>query len=278
MKLVSWNVNGLRAIARKGFWDWMGGESPDILCVQETKAHPGQLEPALSDPTGYAARYAAAKKKGYSGVATWTRTADRPGLFDEASAHACRPELISPPKTGIGIARFDAEGRVLTSEYAEFTLVNAYFPNSQRELGRLGYKLDFYDSMLGYCNRLRRQGKRVIICGDFNTAHHEIDLARAKENRKNSGFLPEERACLDRFVERGYVDAFRHFHPEGGHYTWWSYLFDARANNIGWRIDYFFVSDDLLEDVEDCCHLSDVEGSDHCPVVLRLKDAAAPTK
>ena len=275
MKLISWNVNGLRAISRKGFWPWLEAELPDILCLQETKAHPGQLEPELAEPAGYAADYAVAEKKGYSGVATWTRAANRSGLFSELIANTRFPELTSTAKRGIGIARFDNEGRVLTREYSGFTLVNAYFPNSQRELGRLDYKLDFYESMLGYCNRLRRKGKRVIVCGDFNTAHHEIDLARAKENRKNSGFLPEERACLDRFVERGYVDAFRHFHPEDGQYTWWSYLFDARANNVGWRIDYFFVSDDLVEDLQDCYHLPDVGGSDHCPVVLRLKPSPA---
>ncbi len=275
MKLISWNVNGLRAISRKGFWPWLETELPDILCLQETKAHPGQLEPELAEPAGYAADYAVAKKKGYSGVATWTRAASRSGLFSKPIVNTRFPELTSSAERGIGISRFDNEGRVLTREYSGFTLVNAYFPNSQRELGRLDYKLDFCESMLGHCNRLRRKRERVIVCGDFNTAHHEIDLARAKENRKNSGFLPEERACLDRFVERGYVDAFRHFHPEDGQYTWWSYLFDARANNVGWRIDYFFVSDDLVEDLQDCYHLPDVGGSDHCPVVLRLKPSSA---
>ena len=278
MKLVSWNVNGLRSIARKGFWPWLAAESPDILCLQETKASPDQLEPDLADPAGYSACYSAALKKGYSGVTTWTRAASRPRLFDHPTAEACFPELISPPRAGIRIARFDQEGRIVTADYTGFTLVNGYFPTSQRDLRRLDYKLDFYESMVGYCNRLRRQNKRVVVCGDFNTAHHEIDLARAKENRKNSGFLPEERACLDRFVEQGYVDAFRRFHPEGGRYTWWSYQFNARANNVGWRIDYFFVSEDLLDDLEDCHHLPDVEGSDHCPVVLRIKNASCTTR
>ena len=272
MKLISWNVNGLRAISRKGLLSWLGMESPDILCLQETKAHPDQLGPELLDPAGYSASYAAAKKKGYSGVGIWTRSENYSGTFDTATSQACHPKLISPPQSGIRIERFDTEGRVLTCDYKTFTLVNCYFPNSQRELGRLDYKLDFYDSILGYCNRLRRRQKRIVICGDFNTAHKEIDLARPKENRKNSGFLPEERAYLNRFIEHGYVDAFRHFHPEGGHYTWWSYLFDARVNNVGWRIDYFFVSQDLLDDLEDCCHLPDVQGSDHCPVVLKIKN------
>ena len=273
MKLVTWNVNGIRAVARKGFFEWLDREAPDVLCLQETKAHPDQLEPELATPTGYRAVYDAAKKKGYSGVSTWIRGAqnDLPRLFDQDSSGDNCPTPIGEARHGLGIGRFDSEGRVLATEFEGFVLVNAYFPNSQRDLARLDYKVDFCDSMLGYCNRLRRRGKRVVICGDFNIAHKEIDLARPKENVGNSGFVPEERACLDRFVARGYVDAFRKFQPQPGHYTWWSYLFDARANNVGWRIDYFLVSDDLADEVEDCYIQPEVMGSDHCPVVLKLK-------
>jgi len=273
VKIISWNVNGLRSIARKGFLTWLTVESPDILCLQETKAHPDQLAGELVEPNGYATSYAAAQKKGYSGVSIWTRSQITSGIFTPSTSQQTYPQMMSPPTSGIKIERFDVEGRVLTCDYGGFTLVNGYFPNSQRGLGRLRYKLDFYECMLGYCNRLRRNGKRVIICGDFNTAHHEVDLARPKENRTNSGFLPEERDHLSQFIEKGYVDAFRHFHPEGGHYTWWSYQFDARPNNIGWRIDYFLVSEDLLSHLEDCYHLPGAYGSDHCPVVMQIKSA-----
>lgn len=273
MKLVTWNVNGIRAVARKGFFEWLDREAPDVVCLQETKVHPEQLEPELATPAGYRAVYTAAKKKGYSGVSTWTRSprSDRPRLFDEDSGAGKYYEPIAEPRHGLGIGRFDSEGRVLVTEFERFVLVNAYFPNSQRDLVRLDYKVDFCDSMLGYCNRLRRSGKRVVICGDFNIAHKEIDLARPKENLRNSGFTPEERACLDRFIARGYVDAFRQFHQDPGHYTWWSYLFDARASNVGWRIDYFLVSDDLADELADCHIQPDVMGSDHCPVVMELK-------
>tara|TARA_Y100000588_G_C14280064_1_gene936602 strand:- start:2185 stop:2937 length:753 start_codon:yes stop_codon:yes gene_type:complete len=248
-------------------------ESPDILCLQETKAHPNQLTSELTEPDGYTADYAAAQKKGYSGVSIWTRSQNIAHTFTPSNSQQTSPRIISPPTSGVKINRFDEEGRVLTCDYENFTLVNSYFPNSQRSLDRLSYKLDFYECMLGYCNRLRRNGKRVIICGDFNTAHHEIDLARPKENRGNSGFLPEEREHLNRFTEEGYVDVFRYFHPEGNHYTWWSYQFNARANNIGWRIDYFLVSEDLLASLEDCYHLTDTYGSDHCPVVMKIASA-----
>jgi len=273
VKLISWNVNGLRSITRKGFLSWLSMESPDILCLQETKAHPNQLTSELTEPDGYTADYAAAQKKGYSGVSIWTRSQNIAHTFTPSNSQQTSPRIISPPTSGVKINRFDEEGRVLTCDYENFTLVNSYFPNSQRSLDRLSYKLDFYECMLGYCNRLRRNGKRVIICGDFNTAHHEIDLARPKENRGNSGFLPEEREHLNRFTEEGYVDVFRYFHPEGNHYTWWSYQFNARANNIGWRIDYFLVSEDLLASLEDCYHLTDTYGSDHCPVVMKIASA-----
>ena len=258
MRLITWNVNGLRAVARKGLLSWLEAEKPDILCMQETKAHRGQLAPELATPDGYEAHFHSAKKKGYSGVSTWVRN-DSPAT------------VKAEPVAGLGIERFDEEGRVLITEFEPFTLINCYFPNSQRTLNRLDYKLDFYDTFLHYCNRLRREGKRLIITGDYNIAHKEIDLARPKENRRNSGFLPEERDRLDQFVAHGYVDAFRLFHEGSGHYTWWSYLFNARTANVGWRIDYFFVSDDLVDEVKDCTILNEVAGSDHCPVSLELK-------
>ena len=263
MKIVTWNVNGLRAVARKGLFSWLQAEQPDILCMQETKAHRGQLPPELAEPEEYEAYFHSAKKKGYSGVSTWIRK-------DGAA------KLTSEPVTALGVERFDDEGRVLVTEFEGFALINCYFPHSQRELGRLDYKLDFYDTFLHHCNRLRREGKRVIITGDLNTAHHEIDLARPKENRQNSGFLQVERDRLDQFEAHGYIDAFRLFHEGPGHYTWWSYLFGAREANVGWRIDYFFVSDDLVAEVKDCHIQPEIEGSDHCPVVLEL--TAAPNQ
>lgn len=258
MRIITWNVNGLRAVARKGLLSWLQAAQPDIFCMQETKAHRGQLPPELAEPEEYEACYHSAKKKGYSGVSTWIRR--------EGAA-----KRTGEPVTSLGIERFDDEGRVLVTEFEGFTLLNCYFPNSQRSLARLEYKLDFYDTFLHYCNRLRREGKRLIITGDYNTAHKEIDLARPKQNRQNSGFLPVECDRLDQFVAAGYVDAFRLFHEGPGHHTWWSYMFNARASNVGWRIDYFFVSDDLVSDVTDCCIQSEVEGSDHCPVVLELR-------
>lgn len=260
MRLLSWNVNGIRAVTKKGFLSWLEAEKPDVLCLQETKAHPGQLQPELVQPDGYRAIYAAAKRKGYSGVSTWVRKGRGKKI----------PKLIAEPLTGIGIERFDDEGRIVITEFAEFVLLNCYFPNSQRELGRLDYKLEFYDAILAYSNQLRRRGKGVIICGDYNTAHTEDDLARPKGNVNNSGFLPIERSYVDRFVAAGYVDTFRLFHQGAGHYTWWSYMFNARASNVGWRIDYFFVSDDLTERVTAASILPDVTGSDHCPVVVDI--------
>lgn len=253
MKLLSWNVNGIRSVARKGFLEWLDRERPDVLCLQETKAQADQLEPELAAPPGYRAFWHAAERKGYSGVATLSRH-----------------EPVSV-RHGLGIRKFDAEGRVLITEYDGFTLLNVYFPNGQRDLGRVDFKLEFCDALLACCNTLRRRGQRVIVCGDFNTAHQEIDLTHPKANAGTSGFLPVERAWIDMFIAHGYVDIFRAFNPGPEHYTWWSYQFNARANNVGWRIDYHFVSDDLVEDVKHAYLMPHVEGSDHCPVALELK-------
>lgn len=253
MYIVSWNVNGIRAAINKGFLEWVAKEEPDILCLQETKAHPSQLDENLLEDLGYKSYWNSAEKKGYSGVVTFTKK---------------DPKSV---KYGLGIEEFDNEGRVLILEYDEFTLFNIYFPNGQMSDERLKYKLDFYDASLEYFDRLKNEGKNIIICGDYNTAHREIDIKNAKSNEKYSGFLPIEREWIDKFLSHGYIDTYRELHPEEVKYSWWSYRFNARAKNVGWRIDYFFVSEDLFPRVCDADILNDVYGSDHCPVVLSLK-------
>jgi exodeoxyribonuclease-3 len=253
VKLISWNVNGLRAVAKRGFLEWLSGASPDVLCIQETRAQPDQLTPKLRQPSGYQAYWNSAQRKGYSGVATF-----------------CKLEPTHV-EAGFGIEEFDVEGRVLMTKHPGFKLFNVYFPNGGRKLERLDYKLRFYAAFLEYCDALRAQGERLIICGDFNTAHQPIDLARPTQNQKTSGFLPEEREWIDRYLAHGLVDAFRALYPdETGRYTWWMYMRDARARNIGWRIDYFLVSGALMPAVVESTILSDVIGSDHCPITLEL--------
>ncbi|MEW6553938.1 MAG: exodeoxyribonuclease III [Actinomycetota bacterium] len=253
LTICSWNVNGIRAAHGRGSLDWFQEMQPDILCLQETKASLEQLPDGLREMEGYSAFYSAAERKGYSGV----------GLYSKP-----------PPlevRSGFGIPRFDGEGRALMADYGAFVLFNIYFPNGKQSRERLRYKLDFYNAFLGYADALRAKGKRVVACGDFNTAHKEIDLARPRENSKVSGFLPEERAWMDELVEHGYVDTFRMFNQEPGHYTWWDLKTRARERNIGWRIDYFFVSEDLREEVKASYMLEDVMGSDHCPLCIELK-------
>ena len=253
MRLVSWNVNGIRAVVKKGFWEWFSGDSPDVLCVQETKAKPEQLAKSLLQLAGYQANWNSAERKGYSGVATWSKVA---------------PFAV---QAGFGVNEFDIEGRVLMTAYPGFKLFNVYFPNGRRDLERLDYKLGFYAAFLEYCDALHAQGERLIICGDFNTAHCPIDLARPKQNAKTSGFMPEEREWIDRYLAHGFVDAFRVLHPdEAERYTWWMYMRNARARNVGWRIDYFMVSEALMPAVTRATILSDVMGSDHCPIALEL--------
>jgi len=251
MRLISWNVNGIRAVVRKGFWDWLSSASPDVLCIQETKAHPEQLSRKLRNPPAYHACWNSAQRKGYSGVATFSK-----------------PEPLSI-QAGFGVGEFDIEGRVLMTGYPGFKLFNVYFPNGKRSAERLDYKLRFYAAFLEVCDTLHARGDRLIVCGDINTAHRPIDLAHPRENAKTSGFLPEERAWLDRYFEHGFVDAFRVFYPdEPGQYTWWTYVTSARARNVGWRIDSFWVSESLMPAVTGAGILSDVMGSDHCPVTL----------
>ena len=252
-KILCWNVNGIRAAERNGFLEWLYRESPDILCVQETKANPGQLDKDLREPRGYHVYWNYPERKGYGGVATFTR------------------EEPSRVEYGFGIQRFDVEGRVIISEHSEFILFNVYFPNGKRDETRLKYKMDFYEAFFNFVEPLRQEGMKLIICGDFNTAHKEIDLARPKENERISGFLPVERAWMDRLTTHGYIDTFRHFNKEPNQYTWWDLKSRARERNVGWRIDYFFVTKNLLEFVSESFIMPEVTGSDHCPVGIMVK-------
>ncbi|UCD05081.1 MAG: exodeoxyribonuclease III [candidate division WOR-3 bacterium] len=251
-KILSWNVNGLRAVHRKGFLDWLGDERPTILCVQETKASVERLPAELKDIPGYHVYYASAEKKGYSGV----------GVFSKL-----RPNTI---ESGIGIRKFDVEGRVLIADYGDFILFNIYFPNGKISKDRLKYKMAFYDAFLTHVAALQEEGKRLIVCGDVNTAHREIDLARPKENSKVSGFLPEERVWIDRFIGHGFIDTFRVFSEQAGQYTWWDLKTRARERNVGWRIDYFFITANLRKHLKNAYIMKDVRGSDHCPVGIDL--------
>ena len=250
--LISWNVNGLRAAVRNGFLAWFEAAQPDILCIQECRAMPDELEPSILNPKGYRTFWQPSQRKGYSGVAVFTKQ---------------EPLSVS----AAGIEAFDNEGRVQILEYKTFTLINAYFPNSQPERARIGYKLAFCGAILELCEKLRHAGRNVIVSGDYNIAHTEIDLARPKDNENTPGYFPEERAAMTTFLDAGYVDAFRHFTKEPGHYTWWSYRFHAREKNIGWRLDYHCANLEFMDRVKACTILSGVTGSDHCPVALTLK-------
>jgi len=252
MRLLSFNVNGIRAIEKKGFFEWMHKESPDVLCLQETKAHPDQLEDKILKQEGYRVYWSSAEKKGYSGVAIYTKK---------------EPKSVIE---GLGIKEFDSEGRTLIADYGDFILFNIYYPNGGAGNKRVPFKMKFYDAFLKKVEELRKKGRSLIICGDVNTAHTEIDLARPKQNEKNTGFLPEEREWVSKFINCGYVDTFRHFVKEGGHYTWWDYFTAARARDVGWRIDYFFVTEDLLPRLKKAFILKDVMGSDHCPVGIEI--------
>jgi exodeoxyribonuclease-3 len=252
LRLISWNVNGLRAAHRKGFLEWFLRERPDVLCLQETKAAPDQLPAELKEVEGYRAHFVAASRGGYSGVAMYTRL--------EAKE----------VREGFGVKEFDAEGRTQVADYGGFLLFNIYFPNGKASAERLRYKMAFYGAFLEHVDELKAAGARLIICGDVNTAHKEIDLARPKENAKVSGFLPEERAWLDELVAHGFVDTFRMFHHEPGQYTWWDLKTRARERNVGWRIDYFFVGENLKKKVKAAYISPEVMGSDHCPIGLEV--------
>jgi len=250
--LWSWNVNGLRAVLNKDFVSVINSEKPDILGLQETKLQEHQIPPELAGLAGYRDYWSHAHRKGYSGTAVFS---------------AFTPLRV---EHGIGVEEFDTEGRVLILEYERFILFNIYFPNGQKDDERLDYKLRFYDRMLEVMQAKRESGKMVIVTGDYNTAHHPIDLSNPKENEKTSGFLPIERAWLDKIVEHGWVDSFRVFHPEPQRYSWWSYRAGARPRNVGWRIDYFFVDAEHQSWVKDANIRDDIMGSDHCPVTLTI--------
>ena len=251
MKLISWNVNGIRAVYKKGFPEWFAKELPDILCLQETKASFDQFPIELTKIPNYQIFDSSSVKKGYSGVATFSRE-----------------KILDTKKSEKEV--YDCEGRVLIHELKDFYLVNCYFPNGSRDHSRVPFKLKFCDDILKIINKLQEK-KPVVITGDFNTAHKEIDLANPKTNIKTTGFLPIERAWMDKFTSQGWIDIYRHLNPEKtGAYTWWSNRPTVRERNIGWRIDYFFISPSLLKHVKRVDILPKIKGSDHCPVLLEL--------
>jgi exodeoxyribonuclease-3 len=248
MQITSWNVNGLRAVLNRGSLDWIRERGPDVLCLQEIKARPDQLTPVQREVfTGYKEIWNPAERPGYSGVATFSR-----------------PEPVEV-SLGLNDGRFDGEGRVISTRYTNFRLFNIYFPSGQRGTERVAYKLDFYAHLLSLVDELHAAGEKLVLCGDFNTAHQEIDLCYPRQNRLTSGFLPEEREWVSRYLEHGLVDVFRVRYPEKVQYTWWTYRLNARQRNIGWRIDYFLVSQALLPGIQDVLIHNDIEGSDHCP-------------
>lgn len=250
MKIITWNVNGIRAALGKGALDWAFDQRPEALCLQEIKARPDQLTDEQRARPGYEAIWNPAERPGYSGVATY---------------------LSAPPlevELGLSEPRFDIEGRVIRTRHPDFILFNIYFPNGQRGQERVEYKLDFYARLLETCDALHAAGENILITGDFNTAHMPIDLKNPKENEKTSGFLPEEREWVQKFLGHGFVDAYRRLYPDRVQYTWWTYRFSARARGIGWRLDYFLVSEKIFPRVKDVIIHEDVQGSDHCPVEI----------
>lgn len=254
IKIISWNVNGIRACAKKGFLDFLKNEKPDVLCIQETKASQAQWPKELLSEEGYEIFYSDCQiKKGYSGVAVYSRL---------------KPRSVS---TEFAVEKFNVEGRILRLDFGGFVLFNLYVPNGSQGEERLNYKMEFSEQLMKECEELA--GKRILICGDYNTAHNEIDLKHPKANEKNSGFLPMERAWMDRFLQSGFVDTFRNLYPEEVKYSWWTYRAGAREKNVGWRIDYVCVNQDLAAFVKDAFILNDVYGSDHCPVGVLLDES-----
>jgi exodeoxyribonuclease-3 len=254
MKITTWNVNGIRAAAKKGALVWAQESAPDVFCLQEVKARQEQLVTNEQPLPGYVSYWNAAQRPGYSGVAVYSRIEPLEFNF------------------GLGDDRFDDEGRVIRLRFPDFWLYNIYFPNGQRGQERVDYKLDFYACLLDQCDQLHQKGEQVIITGDFNTAHREIDLANPKSNVKTSGFLPEERVWIDYYLDHGFVDIFRHLYPDRVQYTWWTFITNARARNVGWRLDYYLVSQRLVPHIQDVIIHDDIPGSDHCPVSLIVKE------
>ena len=251
MKFISWNVNGIRAVLKKGFMDFLEEHNPDIICLQETKAHKEQVDINLDNyPFEY---WNSAVKKGYSGTAIFSKKEPLNIIYD------------------IGIEEHDQEGRVITAEFEDYYLITVYTPNSKRELLRLEYRQQWDIDFLKFLKELEKK-KPVIFCGDLNVAHKEIDLKNPKTNHRNPGFTDEERASFDNIENAGFIDTFREFNTEGGHYTWWSYMFQARKKDIGWRIDYFCISESLKSQLKDAYILKDVLGSNHAPVVMEFND------
>ncbi|MFA6136656.1 MAG: exodeoxyribonuclease III [Sulfurimonas sp.] len=252
IEIISWNVNGIRAVANKEALKWIDERETDILCLQEIKALESQVPEALFEKKYQDILVNSASKKGYSGTMTWS-------ILQSDYNSTCQHIDTT------------SEGRIVETHYGDVVLFNVYFPNGQKDEERLAHKMKFYDDFLEYCKKLREDGKSIIICGDVNTAHKEIDLKNPKANSKTSGFLPMEREWIDKLLECGYIDTFRYVHGDKpDNYSWWSYRSNARANNVGWRIDYFFISEDLAESLEDAFILEHIEGSDHCPVGIRI--------
>jgi len=250
--MLSWNINGIRAIEKKGFSKLLKKESPDIMCIQETKAQEDQIPEKLADIEDYHTVFASAEKKGYSGVGTFSKI---------------KPNDVTK---GIGVERFDSEGRILRSDYDDFILFNIYFPNGKASQKRLDYKMSFYETFLQEWKSLLDMGEKIVICGDVNTAHKEIDIARPKANEDRSGFLPIERKWIDDLLSAGFIDTFRYFYKEPDNYSWWDYKTKARERNVGWRIDYFFISENLENNLKSAFIRDDIMGSDHCPVGIEL--------
>lgn len=255
MRIISWNLNGIRSTLKSGNLDWIFTQSPNFICLQEVKATIDQLPPEIATPQGYYSFFDWPKeKKGYSGVAIYTKEKPEEVLY------------------GMGVEKYDKEGRLIVVIYKDFVLINCYFPNGGGAPERLEYKLGFYDEFLKFAEKLRKKHKKVIFCGDVNVAHTEIDIARPKENVDHVGFLPVERAWMDKVIDKGYVDTFRHLNPETiNAYTWWDQKSFARDRNVGWRIDYFFVNKELIKNVNKSFIWKDIYGSDHCPIELDIK-------
>jgi exodeoxyribonuclease-3 len=254
IEIISWNVNGIRAWERKGLFDHFIQASPEILCLQETKAHPEQLSKELQNPEGYFAYFnSSTVKKGYSGVCIYSKIEAKKIIY------------------GLGVEELDQEGRQLTLIFEDFILINCYFPNGGGEDHRLEYKLKYFDAFLKFIKKLEKTNKNIIFCGDVNIAHTENDLARPKENAKSIGFLPIERAKIDTFIQNDYIDLFRHLNPEKIKYTWWDVKTRSRERNVGWRIDYFFIHKNFLEKVDNLFIRDTVQGSDHCPIACKIR-------
>jgi exodeoxyribonuclease-3 len=252
VKIISYNVNGIRAAMNKGFLEWLVSENPDIIGLQEVKADLSQINPSIFEDLGYEIYWYPAVKKGYSGVAILTKI---------------KPKSI---KYGMGLSKYDDEGRMLQANFDDFSFISAYFPSGTTGDVRQGFKYEFLDDVYGYMQELRKENPKLILSGDYNICHKAIDIHNPVSNKKSSGFLPEERAWMDKFTESGFIDSFRYFNPDPHHYTWWSYRAGSRSKNLGWRIDYHMVTNELQDKLKSSVILPNATHSDHCPIVLEL--------